>query len=788
MINISKNVIGYIVLVLSFSYSSFAQTLPNIQDKFESYSRNTLQEKLFVHTDRGTYFTGEILWFKIYAVDGVFNKPLNFSKVVYVDVLDDKQNAVLQAKISLDNGSGSGSLFVPVTINNGNYKLRAYTSWMKNFSPGYYFEKTITIINPQLIPEASTAKNTAVFDMQFFPEGGNLVSGIQSKVAFKAAGPDGKGIDFKGAVIDQKNDTIIRFAPLKFGMGHFLFTPAGNSTYRAVITVANNKPVIKQLPAIAGQGYVMQLTDNVPGQLDVSVSSNGNPSDKVYIFVHTRQIVKVAKEANLNNGLTHFLIDKSSLDEGISHITIFNSARQPVCERLYFKRPPGKLFISANLDQQQYSCRKKVNIQVEAKNQSGNPLNANLSMSVYRLDGLQNADQGDILSYLWLSSDLQGSIESPGYYFTNESGANEAVDNLMLTQGWRRFEWTNILNDKPAVFNFLPETYGHIITGKIVNIAANTPANGVITYLGVPGKRVQLFPAKSDSTGRLLFNTKDLYGGEIIVQPNTLLDSTYRIDILSPFSEQYSQTRLPAFTIKPDMPEAFEARNVEMQVQNIYAGDRTKQFDEPLTDSSGFYEKPVNSYLLDNYTRFTTMEEVLREYVSEVILQRRQGKFHIRLNGEQSFLDDPLVLIDGIPVFDADKLIAVDPLKIKKLEVVPQRYFYGPASMEGILSFTSYKGDLAGLEIDPHAIVVDYEGLQTQRVFYSPVYEKEGQIKSRLPDFRNLLFWAPKVNPNTKNAVSFYTSDREGEYIGIVQGLTANGEAGSHYFTFTVKK
>ena len=195
------------------------------------------------------------------------------------------------------------------------------------------------------------------------------------------------------------------------------------------------------------------------------------------------------------------------------------------------------------------------------------------------------------------------------------------------------------------------------------------------------------------------------------------------------------------------MQEAFETRNFEMQVQNIYAGDRTKQFVEPVTDSSGFYKKPHNSYLLDNYTRFTTMEEVLREYVTEVSVVKHRGKFHLRIASGGRFLEDPLILVDGTPVLDAGKLIAVDPLAIRKLEVIAGRYFYGPASMEGIVSVTSYKGNLAGLEIDPHALVVDYEGLQMQRVFYSPAYDTESRINSRLPDFRNLLFWSPAVNP-----------------------------------------
>jgi len=788
IVGILKYRVICIMLLACVADSAFAQPGAGILNKFENYSSNSLQEKLFVHTDRSAYFTGELLWFKIYAVDGMYNKPLSLSKVAYVEVLDDKQIPVMQAKIAMVNGSGNGSIFIPVTVNNGNYTLRAYTSWMKNFSPDFYFEKGITIINPQMVPEANTAKNNNNYDIQFFPEGGNLVSGIQSKIAFKAIDRDGSGVDFKGAIVDQKNDTIVRFAPLKFGMGHFLMMPSAGNAYRAVINIANTKPIVKELPAVA-TGFVMQLNDNGSNQLDVSVISNSNPADAVYLFIHTRQVVKVVKEAQLNSGVAHFAVDKNLLDDGISHITLFNSARQPVCERLYFKRPAAKLLIDASTDQQQYGTRKKVNVAIAAKNQSGKPVSADLSMSVYRLDGIQNAGQGDILSYLWLSSDLVGKVESPEYYFTDNSAeASEAADNLMLTQGWRRFDWSAILNNKAPAFSFLPETYGHIVAGKIVNAATNAPAKGIIAYLGAPGKRVQFYAAKSDSAGELLFNTKDLNAGEIVVQPNPLLDSTYRIDISNPFSEQFSQARLPAFTVSPNMQQAFEARNVDMQVQNIYAGDRTKQFVDPIVDSSGFYKKPTNSYLLDNYTRFTTMEEVLREYIREVSVVRRKDKFHLRIQGETSFLEDPMILVDGVPVFDADKLIAIDPLAIRKLEVVIDRYYYGPAKMEGIVSLTSYKGNLAGMEIDPHAVVVDYEGLQMQRVFYSPVYETESQVKSRLPDYRNLLYWSPSVSANDKNAVSFYTSDQDGDYIGLVQGITANGDAGSYYFRFAVKK
>src|ERR1700712_1662086 len=213
---------------------SQAQVLQEVQSSFNNYRQNALQEKVFVHTDKRAYMTGEILWFKVYVVDGSFNKPLDLSKVAYVDVLDDSQVPVMQAKIELHNGHGSGSLYIPVSLSNGNFKLRAYTNWMKNFSPDYYFEKKITIVNPQRTPTYAKS-NKGDYDIQFFPEGGSLVNGINSKVAFKAVGKDGMGIDFTGAIINQKNDTIIRFKPLKFGMGQFSFTPAADNTYKAVI-------------------------------------------------------------------------------------------------------------------------------------------------------------------------------------------------------------------------------------------------------------------------------------------------------------------------------------------------------------------------------------------------------------------------------------------------------------------------------------------------------------------------------------------------------------------------
>jgi len=137
-----------------------------------------------------------------------------------------------------------------------------------------------------------------------------------------------------------------------------------------------------------------------------------------------------------------------------------------------------------------------------------------------------------------------------------------------------------------------------------------------------------------------------------------------------------------------------------------------------------------------------------------------------------------------------DKIIALDPLKIRRLDVVRERYFWGPASAEGIMSYTTYKGDLGGLDMDPHAVVLDYEGLQLQREFYSPVYDTEAKGNSSIPDFRNTLYWNPDIRTGESGhlKLNFYTGDRTGSYMGIVEGISPDGETGYRYFYFEVNK
>lgn len=780
-----STVFSIILLIVSVARAQVSA----IENSFEQYQQRNLHEKLFVHTDKSFYLTGEILWLKVYDVDAATNKPLGISKVAYVELLDKANTPVVQAKVALSGGTGSGSVFIPVTVENGNYKLRAYTNWMKNFGPDYFFEKQITVLNPVREAEAP-AKTNETYDIQFFPEGGNLLAGVSNRVGFRMVGTDGKGVDLHGAIVNQKNDTVARFRSFKFGIGNFTFTPQAGNAYRAVIKTGA-KNIIRSLPDIVTHGYNMICNDN-SASLSIRVNSS-NPSEQVYLFAYNGKQVESAQASSLDNGTVSFSVNKAVLKSGVTHLLVFNSARQPVCERLYFARPTIRMALNVNADQPSYNTRKKVMVGLAANDQNGKPIASDLSLSVFRVDSLQKGDDTDIQSYLWLTSELKGNIESPAYYFANPTAeTDQALDNLLLAQGWSRFDWNAALPGKTPAFKFVPEYNGHLISARITNTQTNTPAQGVVTYLSVPGKRVQMYPALSDSSGHLLFNTRDMYGpGEIVVQTNQQKDSTYHIEVMTPFSEQYNSTVYPALKTDGIPASLLENYSLAMQVQNLYAGMKLRQFYDPQADSSAFYFTPYKTYLLDDFTRFPTMEEVMREYVTEVNIFKPKNHFEIKSIGPQGVIGySPLVMVDGVPVFNQDRLFAMDPLKVRKLEVVAYKYYYGPTANDGIFSFSTYKGDLGGMELDPKAVVLDYEGLQMQRKFFSPVYETTDAQKSHMPDFRTTLYWAPDAGTNIsgKSQLNFYTSDQPGKYMIVVQGIAASGAAGIAYTTFEVKK
>jgi len=777
--NLSSVVYCFFLLVFLFVSTSELKAQEN------SKPDSIFREKLVVLTDKSFYVTGEIVWLKIYALNDVNNLKDSISKVAYVELLNADNKPVLQAKLQLNNGIGSGSLQLPTSLNSGNYLLRGYTAWMENFSADRFFYSTISIVNPFRSAQFQPALKSDAerYDIHFFPESGTLVTGLENRMAFRIVGNDGMGVDAKGTIMDEDSNAIASFSTMKFGMGSFHFTPLAGKHYHATIAT-NNKVFTAVLPE-QQSGMLLHIDDSDASKLVISVRSQPASSNgTAFVLIQNGSRSGSPKPILLQNGEGSLTRDKTQLPDGITRFTLLDADHQPVASRLYFKKPAQRL-IDASTDKQVYGKRDKITVALNGMAD----VQVSLSMSVCLIDSLQVLERNSINTYLWLGSGLEAPIESPEYYFSDDKNVAAATENLMMTQRSKNSTDSDAIIAKHP--NHFLEFEGHIVTGKVVNKRTGGPAANITTYLSVPGQNFRLAVAISNEQGIVRFNVPDFVRSEeIVVQTNQTIDSNYRIDILNPFSDKFADFKTVRLSVNEQLEKQLLQHSIASQVQNTYLKDEQNQFSINTDDTIPFFGYPDRRYFLDDYTRFTTMEEVLREYVTEVAPRKHPDGYHLMVSDGKSpsFDKNPLVLADGVPFFNMDTVISLDPLKIKSLSVVDRKYYYGPLTFYGIVSYASYKGDLDGINLDPNSLVMEYDGMQLRRKFYSPVYETDLQRKNRIPDFRNTLSWLPEIQLNAQEHkdLSFYSSDVAGDYVIVLEGITNDGKPVTKTLTFHV--
>lgn len=789
----SKSFKVFFALFLFFLKNNYAQQDKRLEYLF-SQEKNKYVEKIYAHTDKSQYFAGELMWFKIYNLNSFNNSLSSLSKVGYIELLYKNKEVVYQSKILLDKGIGAGSFSLGKELKGGVYILKAYTNLMKNAGPNVFFEKEISIVNTFNLNLAAPKADSTDVDIQFFPEGGDLVENIQSNVAFKITDNKVKGIDIGGWIIDDKNDTIAKIKTFKFGIGRFILSPQTGRAYKAIFIDSKGKRIVKELPKYKSKGYTIALKDN-GAFWNASIFSNTGETG-IYVLVHNGKKISYAKAEPLQGGLTNLNIRKSDLDEGLHHLTVFDSYGRPVAERIFYKPITKRLNFKMEFPSNSYSFRKKVDLSLSAKVSNDILKEGYASLSVYKINTLPIENEVDIISYIHLSSELKGYIENPSYYFSNNDEESQlAFDNLLLTQGWRRFNWNKNIENNNSTLQYLPEYNGILISGKLAKNNSK-PSSGIDLYLSSPKQKGLFYHTITDSLGNFIFNTKDIYGkNEIIIQANPIQDTTSSITINNPFYNnqennsliKQKQPFLNLISNKKDLEESHFA----LQVQEIYQEGLYKGIIPSIAEKYNFYGQPYKSYLLADYTKFNTLEEVLREYVSEVFVYKRQREFDLRLVSANGPLEEnPLILVDGVPYFDINEAMKISPENIEKLEVIRDKYYYGGKTYYGILHFYSKGLGLADYKINPNALIIDYEGLELQREFYSPKYDNDASINNSIPDYRNVIYWQPYIvlKGNEEKKLSFYTSDLEGKYRAVIQGISENGIPGYTSFEFEVKK
>ena len=345
---------------------------------------------------------------------------------------------------------------------------------------------------------------------------------------------------------------------------------------------------------------------------------------------------------------------------------------------------------------------------------------------------------------------------------------------------------------RQEVYSFIPEARGHIITGRVIDKRTQQPKAGIRGYLSVIHAPNHLFVATSDSGGIIRFEVGDLAGEkELVLQTNPGIDSSYAIELVTPYAGEGAHlSGSPEQNVFEASPAVVNAGIVSAQVQR-YFNPGAKLIDDSISGSEiPFYGKPDAVYLMSDYVHFSTVEEILREYVTTVGVQRRNGRlFPVVYNflaNRVPFSGAPLILVNGVPMFDHSRFMELNTDEFYSIAVVARKYFMGHQTFYGIVD-VRLNTDLKNF--GRYATVVDYDGASVADQFYSPKYEDEPKRNNRIPDFRNVLYWNPRLDKdkNGNYAFDFYSSDLEGEYAIVVRAVADNGKVETSQTSIQVK-
>jgi hypothetical protein len=327
---------------------------------------------------------------------------------------------------------------------------------------------------------------------------------------------------------------------------------------------------------------------------------------------------------------------------------------------------------------------------------------------------------------------------------------------------------------------FIFERRGHIVSGKVINLRTQSPAPGIRGYLSAVDYPDRLFVATSDSTGTIRFDVGDLAGKtELVLQTDADKQNNYTIELATPFAgNSGSDLEKGKSDVLESNPNVIDDALISAQVQKIFTGINNLPSLRDSVVSKPFYGKPDGFYLMGDYTHFSTVEEILREYVQSVGVQRRGGKSYpvvYDLKTQKPFSQPPLILVNGVPILDGDRFLKMNTDEFYSIGVVAGRFFMGRNIFYGIID-VRLKSSLT--EFGGNARIVDYDGMELLTDFVAPDYGSELRRLDRKPDFRNVLYWNPSIETDDSGngTVEFYTSDLDGKYIIVIQSVSKNGE------------
>jgi len=789
-----------------------------------SYYKNYPEEKVYVQTDKSVYLSSQPIWYKMYST--AYGAPSRMSRVAYLQLVDRKGNIVVTKKLFLSDGAAQGDIQIPDSLPSSTYQLRGFTAWMLNFEEPGLFHKNIVIkhfadTSAGSFPETVEPKN---FRIHFFPEGGDLVEGLASNVAFKATDEYGLPAEVTGNLKDETGALISRIKTVHDGMGKFELRPEASHSYIAGIRFPDGTAQEILLPQAKPFGVVMQIAEQTSDDITLKIKY-GEKEKGQYQHLLLASFQNAGKVVVypivLGPGANLFEIHTKEFSTGILRLTLFDGSTIPLTERIVFIENKGRIAAQLVGGPVSFKAKSRSSFSLKLGDEYWKLDKTSLSVSVTDADRIVDDTLSDnIVSSMLMSSELKGYVYNPGYYFRNsDKETQSALDLIMLTNGWRHFSWKQVLGNEPYTLTY-PVEKSLFVAGQILDYRKYDAKTKPTLKLIIHNQDNSEFlgEAEPDSDGRFLLNDYNASGlSEIYIQAATQKNQNQNIhvklitsplDTLSsaPFIYLPAKPFENADIVRWDGEEASQiqgAHKVKLMKAVLVRGHLptkteilAKRYVSPSFEVSRYSDVDLvntsypNSLRLFDLLkgRFAGLTISGTENDPEFYTHGRADLSKLPVKQEDEISENGNVLKTPYPYFYINEIRTnfqgVKDLPLSEIALI--RYIPPPANMApmnggwiGVIAIYTKKWDegmMAAKTIDETFGRNMFHGYSIAREFQEPDYSINDSLASQ-PDSRTTLYWNPDLVPDSTGQIhfTFYNSDQAKKYRVVLEGMDSRG-------------
>jgi hypothetical protein len=741
----------------------------SLDSSLSVYNNKFPQEKIHIHFDKDTYLPGETVWMNAYLLsDG---RPSAVSKNLYFDWTDANGRLLLHSIAPISEGGASSFFQIPAWVKNGVIHVKAYTQWMLNFDNSFLFNKDIPVLMP--IEGNYPAPDKLQTTVRFYPEGGDLINGVSSSLAFEALNQHNRPAGVSGVIKTANNIFVDSFYTTYNGMGSLRFKPMAGEHYSAYWSDETGEPHTTPIPDAKVNGLVLHAdpynNDQVHYKLEKSVDASN--LTKIIVVGTINQKVVYRNSLILENNKAEGSLSAASFPCGILQLTAFDGDMSPLAERVVFINN-GKAYAKIQLKNEVVSVNKRARNEISIE--IPDSLVTNLSVSVTDA-GLGYDSSHTIYSDLLIAGDLKGIIPDAASFLTNTVNANEHLDLLLLTHGWRRFNWGSVVTGNFPELKY-PRDAGFLSVKGEVRNGTNLDAQDSMALLMISRDRKKhVLKMPVDANGKFGQSGLFFYDSvQVVYRFNhaAKLNNNAQISLYSDL--------LPALTpAKADEPSFAWMKVPDVILEKEMNGNLIETHDysvsspamsyivSPKNDSTGKNSESAAHYLSENFVdlRFPVSIKENAPAGEARLASYRVNSFALRSNVN--------VTLDGTPV-------AMDDLKSVNMKEVLFIKFLPKSNQKGLptLAITSRQAlDQANILENKTGFAV-ITGYTPVREFYQTHYDKKIE-DFQASDFRSTLYWNPKLRLDKTHrtmSFAFYNNDVSNKFRIVVEGMNQDGK------------